>query len=443
MGAGKSMKQIELPKVAIVGRPNVGKSSIYNRIIRKRESIIDPTPGVTRDRHYHPVQFMEYNFLLIDTGGITLDEGDSFSELIKIQSEIAITEADLILFVVEVSGMTEDDYKIADLLRKSGKELLLIVNKCDNLKLEQASVNAYEVQLGAPFPISASHGLHFHDLLEKICEKIPSVSFEKESQKIIQVAIVGKPNVGKSTLLNQILGEERSLVSDIPGTTRDTIQETVQFLNYEFQFLDTAGMRRKSKVTEDVEYYSVNRAVKSIEKSDIVIHLIDSVENISEQDKKIMGIAMDRGRGIIIALNKWDLMDQDRDFKEYTEYVRFKFAAASYIPVTSISAETGLRVKKLLKMIIEIYKEYSFRIGTNEFNELLQMAQQRYVPPSRKGRLKIYYGTQISTSPPKFLLFVNNKDLVTKNYRNYLSNQLRTAFGFHGVPIFIYTRKSE
>lgn len=440
----KKMKKDHLPKVAIVGKPNVGKSSIYNRIIGKRESIIDPTPGVTRDRQYHLVDFNNQNFLLIDTGGITMDDEDSFAKIIKLQSEIAIAEADLILFVVEVKALTEDDYIVAEMLRKSDKEILLVVNKCDNVQLEQSVSETYQLGLGEPQVVSAIHGKFFHDLQLEICERIPKAHVDEDKTvKDIKVAIIGKPNVGKSSLLNKLIGEERSLVSDIPGTTRDAIQEEIDYMGFQFKFLDTAGMRRKAKVTEDIEYYSVNRAVKSIEEADVVIHLIDSLEHISEQDKKIMGIAMDRGKGIIIAVNKWDLIEDEANFREYMDKIRFKFAVAKYVPVMSISAKTGLRVKKLLKEVIEIYKQYSMRIDTNELNEVLIRAQQRYAPPSRKGRLKIYYGTQVAASPPKFLLFINRRELMTKNYKDYLTNQLRAAFGFEGVPIFIFTKKSE
>ncbi len=437
------MKINELPKVAIVGRPNVGKSSIYNRIIGKRESIIDPTPGVTRDRHYRLVEVGDHHFLLVDTGGITYDNEDVFADSIKLQSEIAISEADLILFIVEMSGFTEDDYSIAETLRKSGKDVILVVNKCDNPVHEQVALQGYELGLGTPFPLSAMHGSNFYELLDTICQKIPAMEYSEEERNIIRVSIVGRPNVGKSSLLNRILNEERSLVSDIPGTTRDPIKGTLTYSGFELQFMDTAGMRRKSRVHNDVEYYSVNRAVKSIEESDLIIMLIDSAESITEQDKKIVGLAIDRGRAVIIAVNKWDLIDSSVKYTEYVDYIRFKFSVANYMPVMSISALTGLRVSKLIQKIIEIYEQYTFRVDTNELNDLLQKAQEKYIPSTKKGRLKIYYGTQIKNSPPRFLLFINRPELMTKNYKDYITNQLRNTFHFNGVPIFIYTRKSE
>ncbi len=431
-----------LPKIAIVGRPNVGKSSIYNRIIGKRESIIDPTPGVTRNRHYHLAQYNSKNFLIIDTGGITIEvEEDDFATAIKIQSEIAIAEADLILFVVDVAGFTADDHMISEILRKSGKEVILLVNKCDNMKLEYSSVDAYELNLGEPLAISASHGINFDVLLDEITFRIPEVKLEEEGEQKINVVLVGRPNVGKSTLLNKFVGWERSMVSEIPGTTRDAIQESFSYKDYQINFLDTAGIRRKGKVHDNVEYYSVNRAVKSIEKSDVAIHLIDSLDNISDQDKKIINIAVTRGKAIIMAVNKWDLLTEEADFKKYVDYLRFRFAVGNYIPIINISAKTGKKVNKLLDMVIDLYKQHNLRIDTNILNDLLQKAQEKYLPSTRKGRLKIYYGTQISASPPKFLLFVNRKDLFTKNYQTYLTNQFRQTFGFEGVPIFIYTRK--
>jgi len=431
---------VNIPKVAIVGRPNVGKSSIYNRIIGRRESIIDATPGVTRNRHYHLVQTKSYNFYLTDTGGITIEENDQFADAIKIQSEIAITEADLILFVIEVSCLTEDDYTIAELLRKSDKPILLIVNKCDNVNLEYNSVTGYELNLGKPIPISAIHGIHIHNLLDTICNHIPKAEITEEVSNKIRVSIVGRPNVGKSSLLNKILNEERSLVTDIPGTTRDSIMETKEFMNYQLEFLDTAGLRRKSRVTDDVEYYSVNRAIKSIERSDVAVHLIDSLDHLTDQDKKIIGVAINRGKAVIIGVNKWDLLEESTDFKVYLDRLRFRFAIAAHVPVINLSALTGMQVDKLLKMVIDIYKQFNYRIETKELNDLLNMAQQRYTPSGKRGKLKIYYGTQISTAPPKFLLFVNRKDLLTKNYTSYLTGQIRNIFGFEGVPIFIYTR---
>ncbi len=436
------MKKLNsIPKIAIVGRPNVGKSSIYNRIIGKRESIINPTPGVTRNRHYHNVNYNNYNFTIIDTGGITEDiNEDDFSNIVRIQTEIAIEEADLILLVVE-SQLTKDDYIIGDILRKYVEKLILLVNKCDNINLEYNSVEAYKLNIGKPIPISASHGTNFDALMDNIILKIPMVNNINENKQLVNIAIVGKPNVGKSTLINKIIGWERSLVSDIPGTTRDSISVVVKYKNYNINFIDTAGIRKKTKVIDSIEYYSVNRAIKSIEKSDIAIHLIDSCDNITEQDKKIIAVAVNRGKTLIIAVNKWDVLDKNASFPKYVDYLRFRFAISKFIPVINISAKTGANINKLLDKTINIYNEASRRISTSELNSLLEKAQHKYIPSTKRGRLKIYYGTQITSSPPKFLLFINRKDLFTKNYKDYLINQIRQEFSFSGVPILIYTKK--
>ena len=453
------------PVVVIIGRPNVGKSSLYNRLIGRREAIVDKVSGVTRDRQYYEIEHGGERFYLVDTGGVSEECGDILASQAMEESEKGMREGEVIIYMVEVGGLSRDDYELADRLRSFEERVIVVVNKCDHPELDQSSVIGHELGLGEPIGVSAVHGRNIQELLDRVVVKVKlSVSMRvwgvyggKGEYKVgkgedkgedkgvgkIKVAIIGRPNVGKSSLMNGILKEERCMVSDIPGTTRDMIYEGgLRILGYEWDFIDTAGLRRRSKIKDAIEYYSTNRAVKAIERGNIVIHLIDSQENLRDQDKKIIRVAVDRGKGVIIGVNKWDLMGR-RSFGEYEEELRHRFRIGGHIPVRKISALRGEGVKGLLERVIDMYKVYGLRLETQELNDFLQGIQKRN--PSRSGGrgVKIYYGHQVGVKPPKFVIFVNDCGKMRKNDQDYIINQLRHRFGFMGVPIKLYFRKSE
>lgn len=437
------------PIVAVVGRPNVGKSTLFNRLAGENISIVKDTPGVTRDRIYADVSWLNYDFTLIDTGGIEPDSSDLILSHMRAQAEIAIETADVIIFMVDVqSGLVDSDNKVADMLRKSGKPIVLCVNKVDSFKKYQYDVyEFYNLGLGEPFPIAASNAQNLGDMLDEVVKHFPQgeeVEDEKDDE-IPKIAIVGKPNVGKSSLINKLLGENRLIVSDIAGTTRDAIDTKVVYDEKEYIFIDTAGLRRKSKITEDLERYSIVRTVASVEKADIVVMMIDAVGGITEQDAKIAGIAHERGKGIIIAVNKWDALEKDdKTMYRFLDDIQKVLAYMTYAPIVFISAQTGLRINKLFESIDMVIQNQSMRVPTGVMNEILYDAMAMNQPPSDKGkRLKIYYMTQVSIKPPTFVLFINDKELMHFSYTRYLENQIREAFGFKGTPIRLLARERK
>jgi len=432
--------------VAIVGRPNVGKSTLFNRIMGKRISIVHDRPGVTRDRIYGETDWNGKHFTLIDTGGIEPSSDDIILRQMKRQVEFAIDTADLILFMVDgKEGMTAADQDVALLLRRSGKPVILVVNKVDKY---DDSINNYEFyQLGFEDPIfiSASHGLAIGDLLDKITDHIQKRGEDDEDEELTKVAIVGRPNVGKSSLLNAILGEERVIVSDIPGTTRDAIDTYFQVDGKNMIFIDTAGIRRKSRINEDIEYYSTLRAIGAINRADVVLMVLDASQDITEQDKRIAGLAHEAGKAIIVVVNKWDLIEKDTyTMEEFNEKIRSEFAFMQYAPIVYVSAKTGQRVNRIIKTIETVMENYTLRVKTNVLNNLISEATAIAEPPTIKGKkLKIYYATQTGIKPPTFVFFVNDSELFHFSYVRYLENTIREAFGFEGTPIKIKSRQKK
>ncbi len=436
------------PIVAIVGRPNVGKSSLFNKIVGEKISIVDDMPGVTRDRIYGDADWLGRNFTLIDTGGLEPNTEDLIMKKMFNQAEIAIDIADVIMFVVDgITGFLDADMQVANLLRKHQKEVVLVVNKIDNMRSENLDIyEFYSLGLGDPIAISAGQGLGLGDMLDVVIEKMPLDNTEPEDEDIIKVAVVGKPNAGKSSLINKILGEERLIVSEIAGTTRDAIDTYFEKDGKKYMLIDTAGLRKKNKIKENIEKYSIVRAISAVEKADVVILLIDAKEGISDQDTKIAGIAHDRGKAAIIAVNKWDLIEKnDKTMREFTEKVETELAYMPYAPKLFISALTGQRVSRLFELIDGVNENATLRISTGLLNDVLIEAMTMNQPPSDKGKLlRIYYITQVSVKPPTFILFVNDTKLLHFSYRRYIENQLRLAFGFKGTPIhFIARNKNE
>ncbi len=432
--------------VAIVGRPNVGKSTVFNKIIGERKSIVEDTPGVTRDRIYGHASWIGHNFTLIDTGGIEPDTSDVILSQIKFQAEIAIDMADVILFVVDVkTGVTDTDFKVAQMLRKSRKPIVLCVNKVDNYSKQSIDVmEFYNIGLGEPFGISAANKTGIGDLLDEIVRHFDEKKEQEEDERPM-IAIAGKPNVGKSSLINKILGEDRHIVSDIAGTTRDSVDSLIKYGEQEYIFIDTAGLRKRRKVKENIERYSVVRTIASIEKSDVVILMIDAAEGITEQDTKIVGVAHNAGKGVIIVVNKWDAIEKnDKTMYRYKEEIEAKLKFVSYAPILFISAKTGLRIKKLFEMLEMVIANQNMRIQTGVLNEIIYDAMAMHQPPSDKGRrLKIFYVTQASVKPPTFIMFVNDKELTHFSYDRYIENKIRDAFGFTGTPIRLITRERK
>ena len=433
--------------LAIVGRPNVGKSTLFNTLAGEKISIVEDHPGVTRDRIYADVTWLNHSFSMIDTGGIEMDSKDKMLKHMREQADIAIDTADVILFLVDVrQGLVDADFKVADMLRKSGKPVILVVNKVDNFEKYMPDVyEFYNLGIGDPHPISAASKLGIGDMLDAVLELFDLEKIEEEEDDRPKIAIVGKPNAGKSSLINNLLGENRVIVSDVAGTTRDAIDTEIVYNGTEYVFIDTAGLRRKSKIKENIERYSIIRTVAAIERSDVVILMIDATEGVSEQDAKIAGIAHDRGRGLIIAVNKWDTIEKDNHtVKEYTKKVRDILSFVPYAEIIFISALTGQRTKKIFDMLETVIENHAMRIQTGVLNEILMEAVALQQPPSDKGkRLKLFYMTQVSTKPPTFVLFVNKKELMHFSYQRYIENRIRDTFGFMGTPIRIFIRERK
>ncbi|MBQ7506840.1 MAG: ribosome biogenesis GTPase Der [Lachnospiraceae bacterium] len=436
------------PVVAVVGRPNVGKSTLFNALAGERISIVEDTPGVTRDRIYAEVSWLNKNFTLIDTGGIEPESEDVILTQMREQAEIAIETADVILFLTDVrTGLTDSDEKVCEMLRRSQKPLLLVVNKVDDFEKFMPQVyEFYQLGIGDPIPVSGTGKLGLGDLLDEVVKFFPEETEEETEDDRPKVAVIGKPNVGKSSLINRLTGKNRSIVSDIAGTTRDAIDSTVVFENREYVFIDTAGIRRKSKIKENLERYSVIRAVTAVERADVVVILIDALEGVTEQDAKIAGVAHDRGKGIILAVNKWDAVEKnDQTVKEYTIEIRRVLSFLSYCEIIFLSAKSGQRVNKLFEMVDLVLANNALRIQTGVLNEIVAEACAMKQPPSDKGRrLRIYYATQASVKPPTFIFFVNDKKLMHFSYQRYLENRLREAFGFRGTSMrFIIRERKE
>ena len=436
------------PVVAIVGRPNVGKSTLFNVIAGDTISIVKDTPGVTRDRIYADCSWLDMNFTLIDTGGIEPDTSDIILSQMREQAEIAISTADVIVFIVDVrQGLVDADSKVADMLRKSRKPVVLAVNKVDSMaKFGNDVYEFYNLGIGDPVPVSAASRLGIGDLLDEVVKHFDGTASEEEEDDRPRIAVVGKPSVGKSSIINKLLGENRVIVSDIAGTTRDAVDTEIVHNGTPYVFIDTAGLRRKNKIKEELERYSIIRTVTAVERADIVVVVIDAKEGVTEQDAKIAGIAHDRGKGIIVAVNKWDAIEKnDKTIYQYTNKIRETLAFMPYAEFIFISAATGQRLPKLFDMIDMVRQNQNLRVATGVLNEIMTEAVAMQQPPSDKGkRLKIYYMTQVSVKPPTFVVFVNDKELMHFSYTRYLENQIRNAFGFKGTSLkFIIRERKE
>lgn len=436
------------PIVAIVGRPNVGKSTLFNKLIGKRVSIVDDTPGVTRDRIYGDTEWKGKKIMLIDTGGIEPDSDDTILSGMRAQAELAVETASVIIFVTDLkSGVTAADEEIAAMLRKSGKPILLCVNKCDTVgDMPPEFYEFYNLGLSEPIGVSSVHGHGTGDLLDAVMENLPEESFSDEDPDTIEVAVIGKPNAGKSSLVNKISGEERSIVSDIAGTTRDAIDTLVENKFGRFNFIDTAGLRRKSKIEDKIEKYSVLRAKMAIERANVCVIMIDGTDGFTEQDSKVAGLALEQGKACIIVVNKWDIVEKDgQTMDSYRKKLAVDFSFMSFAPIIFISAKTGQRIDKLFELIKYVYAQNAMRISTGKLNDILADATSRVQPPTDKGkRLRIYYMTQASTCPPTFVCFCNNKDLFHFSYQRYLENQIRSVFGLEGTPVrFVIRERGE
>lgn len=435
------------PVVAIVGRPNVGKSTLFNKLVGKRLSIVDNTPGVTRDRIYGNCEWLGHNMLLVDTGGIEPFSDDVILSQMRRQAELAITSADVIIFVTDIrSGVVAADSEVASMLQKSGKPIILCVNKVDNIgALPPEFYEFYNLGLGDPIAVSSVHGHGTGDLLDEVIKNIPEGSFDDTDEDIVKVAVIGKPNVGKSSLINKISGEERAIVSDIAGTTRDATDTVIHNSHGDFVFIDTAGLRRKSKVEDQIEKYSVIRARMAVERADVCVIMIDANEGFTEQESKVAGIAHDLGKACIIAVNKWDAVEKTGTTMDVQrKKLMNDFSFMSYAPIIFISAKTGQRLDRLFELIKFVNTQNAMRISTGKLNDVLSAATTRVQPPTDKGRrLKIYYMTQASTRPPTFVCFVNSKDLFHYSYQRYIDNQIREVFGLEGTPTRYVVRERE
>ena len=435
------------PVVAIVGRPNVGKSTLFNVLAGDTISIVKDTPGVTRDRIYADCTWLDMNFTLIDTGGIEPDSSDIILSQMREQAEIAIATADVIIFIVDVrQGLVDADSKVADMLRKSKKPIVLAVNKVDSFqKFGNDVYEFYNLGIGDPIPVSAASRLGLGDLLDEVAKHFDLSETEEEEDDRPRIAIVGKPNVGKSAIINQLLGENRVIVSNIAGTTRDAVDTEIVHEGTEYVFIDTAGLRRKSKIKEELERYSIIRTVTAVERADVVVVVIDAEEGVTEQDAKIAGIAHERGKGIVVAVNKWDAIEKnDKTIYEYTNKIKNTLSFMPYAEFVFISAKTGLRMNKLFEVIDMVRENQTLRIATGILNEIMTEAVALQQPPSDKGkRLRLYYITQVAVKPPTFVIFVNDKELTHFSYTRYLENKIREAFGFRGTSLkFIYRERS-
>ncbi len=435
------------PIVAVVGRPNVGKSTLFNALAGSRISIVKDTPGITRDRIYADVSWLKYNFTLIDTGGIEPDSNDIILSQMREQAQIAIDTAEVILFMVDVKqGLVDSDAKVADMLRRSHKPVLLVVNKVDSFEKMMADVyEFYNLGIGDPHPISAANQMGIGDLLDEVVAMFPEGSGEEEEDDRPRIAIVGKPNVGKSSIINKLIGENRLIVSDIAGTTRDAVDTAVKYNGKEYIFIDTAGLRRKNKIKEELERFMIIRTVSAVERADVVVLVIDGAEGVTEQDAKIAGIAHDRGKGIIIAVNKWDAVEKnDKTIYRFTENVRNTLSFMPYAEIIFVSAKTGQRLNKLYETIDMVIENQTLRVGTGVLNEIMMEAVALQQPPTDKGkRLRLYYITQVSVKPPTFVIFVNEKYLMHFSYQRYIENQIRQSFGFRGTPLHFIIRERK
>ena len=435
------------PIVAIVGRPNVGKSTIFNMMAGERISIVKDTPGVTRDRIYADVTWLNYTFTIMDTGGIEPETNNHMLKNMREQAEMAIEMADVVMFVVDVQqGLLDADFKVADMLRKAHKKVVLVVNKVDSFEKYMPDVyEFYNLGIGDPYPISSIGKLGIGDMLDEVTSLFPENTEEEEDERP-RVAIIGKPIVGKSSIINKLLGENRVIVSDVAGTTRDAVDTSITWDDKEYVFIDTAGLRRKNKIKEEIERYSILRTVSAVERADVVILVIDATEGVTEQDAKIAGIAHDRGRGMIIAVNKWDAIEKDNStVKKFTEKIRTTLSFMPYAEIIFISAQTGQRLPKLFDVLDTVIQNHSLRIATGVLNEILTEAVAMQQPHSDKGRrLKIFYMTQVSVKPPTFVIFVNDKQLMHFSYTRYIENKIREAFGFGGTSLkFIIRERKE
>ena len=435
------------PIVAIVGRPNVGKSTLFNRLTGGMTAIIENTPGVTRDRLYKDAQWQEFSFTVIDTGGIEIGTEDIFLENIKKQAQIAIEEADVILFIVDYkTGITIDDQEVAQMLRKTQKDVLLVVNKVEDYSDPAVFFDFYQLGLGEPFPISAIHGMNTGDLLDKMVSLFPEDTTEPYDPDTIKFAVVGRPNVGKSSLVNVLLGQERVIVSDIPGTTRDAIDTPFKHNEQEYVIIDTAGMRRKNKISDPTERYSVVRSLRAIDRCDVVLMVINAVDGVIEQDKKIAGYALEQGKACILVINKWDLVAKDdKTLNRVEKEIRSELLFLQFAPTIFVSAVTKQRVVKILDLVDFVAQQHSHRVRTSILNQVISEAVQLNPPPSYKGkRLKILFVTQTGVKPPTFVFFVNEPDIVHFSYQRFLENKIRENFGFEGTPIrFVIKKRDE
>ena len=437
-----------LPVVAVVGRPNVGKSTLFNRLIGQRLSIVDDTPGVTRDRIYSKCEWSGREFMLVDTGGIEPKTDDKILLQMRRQANIAIDSASVIILVTDLKcGVTANDYDVASMLQKSGKPIVLCVNKCDRLGTTDPDFfEFYNLGLGDPIEVSSVHGYGTGDLLDRVVEYLPPNDEESDSADSVKVAVIGKPNVGKSSLINAVSGEERVIVTDVAGTTRDSTDTLVENSFGRFTFIDTAGIRRKSKIYENIEHYSVLRSYMAVDRADVAVIVIDATVGFTEQDSKVAGYAHEQGKGCIVAVNKWDIVDKETDtMKKFTEDLKVSLGFMDYVPFVFVSAKTGQRLNKLFELINAVNANNSMRISTGRLNDILSYATERVQPPSDKGkRLKIYYMTQPSSKPPTFVVFVNSADLFHFSYRRYLENQIREVFGgLEGTPIRFIVRERD
>ena len=436
------------PVVAIVGRPNVGKSTLFNALAGEKISIVKDTPGVTRDRIYADVTWLDKEFTMIDTGGIEPDSRDVILSQMREQAQIAIDTADVILFLTDVrQGLVDADSKVADMLRRSGKPVILVVNKVDNFEKYMPDVyEFYNLGIGDPVPVSAASRLGIGDLLDQVMEHFPEHEAGEEEDDRPRVAIVGKPNVGKSSIINRLLGENRVIVSDVAGTTRDAVDTVIVHDGKEYVFIDTAGLRRKSRIKEELERYSIIRTVTAVERADVVLMVIDAAEGVTEQDAKIAGIAHERGKGVIIVVNKWDAIEKnDRTMREYESRIRQVISYMPYAEIMYVSAVTGQRLNRMYDMIDMVIANQTMRIATGVLNEIMTEAVAiQHRPTDKAKRLKLYYITQVSVKPPTFVIFVNDKELMHFSYTRYLENKIREAFGFRGTPLrFIIRERKE
>ena len=442
MGKRKSM-----PIVAVVGRPNVGKSTLFNALAGEKISIVKDTPGITRDRIYADVSWLDMNFTLIDTGGIEPESKDIILKQMREQAQIAIDTADVIIFMTDVKqGVVDTDFKVGDMLRRSGKPIVLAVNKVDDFNKYMADVyEFYNLGIGEPHAISSVNKLGIGDLLDEVASYFDESAAQEEEDDRIRIAVVGKPNVGKSSIINKLIGENRVIVSDIAGTTRDAVDTEVTYHGKEYVFIDTAGLRRKNKIKEELERYMIIRTVSAVERADIVVLVIDAVEGVTEQDAKIAGIAHDRGKATIIAVNKWDAVEKDdKTVNQFTQKVRQILSFMSYAEITFISAVTGQRLFKLYELIDIVYENHAMRVATGVLNEIMAEAVAMQQPPSDKGkRLRLYYITQVAVKPPTFVIFVNDKELMHFSYTRYIENQIREIFGFKGTPLKFFIRERK